>query len=107
VSSALIIVRERRSSEADHRVGRSFATRAPSSRSDGRRPERHTAARQFFFVLKGTLAIESEGVRHELMTGEGLEVPPRSTHQVFNIAAGPTDFLVVSQPPSHSDRVLR
>jgi mannose-6-phosphate isomerase-like protein (cupin superfamily) len=66
----------------------------------------HAVARQFFFVIEGTLTIESDGVRYELTTGEGLEIPAKTVHQVFNIDGGPTDFLVVSQPASHGDRVL-
>jgi mannose-6-phosphate isomerase-like protein (cupin superfamily) len=66
----------------------------------------HAIARQFFFVLKGTLVIESDGTRHELVAGEGFEIPPKTAHQVLNVGTSPTDFLVVSQPASHGDRML-
>lgn len=65
----------------------------------------HRRAQQFFFLLVGALAIETEGVEHELAPGQGLAVPAGAAHQVFNRGAGPAEFLVVSQPPSHGDRI--
>jgi mannose-6-phosphate isomerase-like protein (cupin superfamily) len=66
----------------------------------------HVRARQFFFVLAGVATIELAGARFELAPGEGLEVPPGSAHQLFNHGVEPLEFLVVSQPHSHGDRVL-
>lgn len=65
---------------------------------------RHVRARQFFFVLAGTLTLELEGVVHELRAGQGLEVAPGEAHQARNRGDAPVDFLVVSQPKSHGDR---
>ena len=65
---------------------------------------RHTAARQFFFVLSGRLQIEVEGIRYELGPREGLEIPPGLAHQVLTGVSDGAEFLVVSQPPSHGDR---
>jgi mannose-6-phosphate isomerase-like protein (cupin superfamily) len=66
---------------------------------------RHTRARQFFFVLAGRLTIEVDGTRHTLAPREGLEVSPGSAHEVRNDGSEPAEFLVVSEPPSHGDRV--
>ncbi|HEU4630651.1 MAG TPA: cupin domain-containing protein [Gemmatimonadaceae bacterium] len=66
----------------------------------------HTRARQFFYVLAGRLVLELEGTSHELTAGTGLEVPPGAAHQARNRSAEPVEFLVVSQPPSHGDRVV-
>lgn len=66
---------------------------------------RHERARQFFYVLSGRLTLELEGTRHELGAGEGLEVPPLSAHQASNESGAEVSFLVVSQPPSHGDKV--
>jgi mannose-6-phosphate isomerase-like protein (cupin superfamily) len=65
---------------------------------------RHAVARQFFFVLGGTLEIEVEGTTHTLGPREGLEVAPGLAHEVRNASTEPIEFLVVSQPPSHGDR---
>ena len=66
---------------------------------------RHARARQFFYVLRGRLAIEVEGAVHALAAGEGLEVPPGAAHEVRNDGDAPAEFLVVSQPPGQGDRV--
>jgi mannose-6-phosphate isomerase-like protein (cupin superfamily) len=65
---------------------------------------RHSTARQFFFVLSGQGSIESDGTTHILGIHQGLEVPPRIPHQVFNHSEADLEFLVISVPPSHGDR---
>lgn len=66
----------------------------------------HQEARQFFFVLEGALTIELAGQRRTLHAHQGIEVPPGVPHQVLNESQRPAEFLVISQPPSHDDRVL-
>jgi quercetin dioxygenase-like cupin family protein len=77
--------------------------RMPPGASEVR--HRHTHARQFFYVLTGELELEVEGTRHRLTTGVGLEVAPGVAHQAHNRGGAAVEFLVVSQPPSHGDRV--
>ena len=64
----------------------------------------HARSRQFFYVLSGTLSMEVEGVRHELAARTGLELAPGLAHQATNESDQDAEFLVVSMPPSHSDR---
>ena len=52
------------------------------------------------------LVIESDGVRHVLHARESAHVPPHVVHQAINNSAEPVEFLVISEPPSHGDRVL-
>lgn len=66
----------------------------------------HVRAHQFFLVLRGRLAIESAGVTHRLGPLEGIQIPARVPHRVHNSSAEAAEFLVVSQPPSHGDRVV-
>jgi len=66
----------------------------------------HRRAQQFFYLLAGRLTIEIEGEEHELAAGQGLHVPAAAAHQVFNRAGLPAEFLVISQPPSHGDRIV-
>jgi len=66
----------------------------------------HVRARQFFFVLAGSAVLEAGGVEHQLAPGQGLEVPPGVPHQIFNRSADVLEFLVISAPPSHGDRVV-
>jgi mannose-6-phosphate isomerase-like protein (cupin superfamily) len=76
--------------------------RMPQGTSEAR--HFHSAARQFFFVLSGSAVLEVEGVEFRLVAGDGLEVAPRASHQIFNRSEAPLEFLVVSQPHSHGDR---
>ena len=67
---------------------------------------RHRHARQFFYVLAGSLELEAGGIVHALPAGTGLEIEPGVAHQARNTGEGSVEFLVVSQPPSHGDREL-
>lgn len=72
----------------------------------GTREDRHwhARARQFFYVLDGTLEIEVEGATHQLPQGAGIEIPPGLAHQVRNVGDEVLNFLVISAPPHHGDR---
>jgi len=67
---------------------------------------RHQRSRQFFYVLEGTLAMTIDGADILIMAGEGLEIAPGVEHQAKNTSAADVRFLVVSQPPSHGDRIV-
>ena len=41
----------------------------------------HARARQFFYVLEGTLTLEVEGETHHLAARSGIELPPGATEQ--------------------------
>ena len=68
-------------------------------------PHHHIHARQFFYVLAGSLTLVVHGHAHMLEPHEGLEIPPGELHQAVNRGDVPVRFLVTSQPPSHGDRV--
>ncbi len=78
--------------------------RMPSDRAEVR--HHHTQARQFFFVLAGTLTLEVDGVVHNVTAGQGLEVPPLVAHQAINRSGADVEFLVTSQPPAQGDRIV-
>lgn len=65
---------------------------------------RHLRARQFFYVLHGSLTIECDGVSHQVGTHSGIEVAPMTPHQVRNESDSDAGFLVISQPPAQDDR---
>lgn len=65
----------------------------------------HAVARQFFFVLSGALELEVAGEGVQLGAGQGVEIAPGVPHQARNRSREPVEFLVVSQPPSHGDRI--
>ncbi len=66
----------------------------------------HGRARQFFYVLSGTLTMEVAGVATRLAPGDGVEVPPGVPHQALNDSDADVAFLVISQPPAQGDRIL-
>ncbi|MFZ4808384.1 MAG: cupin domain-containing protein [Hyphomicrobiaceae bacterium] len=78
--------------------------RMPTGRVEVR--HHHTQARQFFFVLEGTLTLEVDGTIRDLGRGEGLEIAPLAVHQAINRSGADVEFLVISQPPAQGDRVV-
>jgi mannose-6-phosphate isomerase-like protein (cupin superfamily) len=68
-------------------------------------PHFHRKARQFFQVLRGTLTVRIDGVDTRVGEGQGIEIPPGTPHQAINAGRAPIEFLVVSAPNSHGDRV--
>jgi mannose-6-phosphate isomerase-like protein (cupin superfamily) len=64
----------------------------------------HARARQFFYVLSGTLTIEVEGQTHQLEARSGIELPPGTAHQARNASGTDVEFIVISEPRSHGDR---
>jgi mannose-6-phosphate isomerase-like protein (cupin superfamily) len=65
----------------------------------------HIHSRQFFLVMEGELTLEVDHCDFVLQAGEGFEISPGQQHQAFNRSAAVVRMLVISQPPSHGDRV--
>lgn len=65
----------------------------------------HQHAQQFFFILAGEVLMEVEGKTTLVPAGSGIRVLPGMRHHVRNPSSTPARFLVISQPPSHGDRV--
>ncbi len=64
----------------------------------------HARAKQFFYVLSGTLKLEVEGATHDLPAGFGIELPAGTAHQARNDGDADVKFLVISSPPAQGDR---
>lgn len=65
----------------------------------------HERAQQFFYVLSGEILMEIEGEMTLISAGCGIRILPGTKHQVRNPSSSAVRFLVVSQPPSHGDRI--
>ena len=65
----------------------------------------HEKAEQFFYILSGEVIMEVEGQTTLLPAGTGVRVLPGTRHQISNLSSGDARFLVISQPPSHGDRL--
>ncbi|BAY11361.1 cupin domain-containing protein [Calothrix sp. NIES-2098] len=66
----------------------------------------HQQSRQFFFILAGTATLEIDGSRQIISQHQGVEIPPKTPHQMLNESDRDLEFLIISQPPSHGDRIL-
>lgn len=65
----------------------------------------HDRATQYFYVLAGELAVHlSGGGMSSLRPGDGAVVRPGQPHQVAVLGAVSAHFLVISAPPTSSDR---
>ena len=65
----------------------------------------HGHAQQFFYILDGEVLMEVEGEKTLVPAGSGIRIPPGARHQVRNPSSAAVRFLVISQPPSHGDRI--
>lgn len=65
----------------------------------------HKTSRQFFYLLSGQAVMRFAGREELLNAGEGIEVAPGEAHQMANVSGEDAEFLVVSTPKSHGDRV--
>ncbi len=78
--------------------------RMPGDTAEVRHFHRH--AQQFFYVLSGEAVMEVNGHPVVLTAGEGIWISAGVSHQMKNDSSDEVQFLVISQPPSHGDRVL-
>jgi len=69
-------------------------------------PHYHRRSEQFFYILRGEATMEVAGALVALAAGQGLHLPPGTPHCIHNRSAAPVEFLVISRPPSHGDRVV-
>jgi mannose-6-phosphate isomerase-like protein (cupin superfamily) len=66
----------------------------------------HARARQFFYVLSGTLVIERGSETFILGARDGLEIAPGTPHRVTNQSELPVEFLAVASPTTKGDRIM-
>lgn len=66
----------------------------------------HRHARQFFYILSGQATMQFLDRSEVLNAGEGIEIAPGEAHQMTNCSDKEIEFLVVSMPRSHGDKVI-
>ncbi|MFC0189242.1 cupin domain-containing protein [Fictibacillus aquaticus] len=66
----------------------------------------HVHSHQFFFVLEGEAIMESDGSDYIIRKHEGIEIPAGVPHCIRNDSEADVEFLVISNPKAHGDRVL-
>lgn len=67
---------------------------------------KHAKAQQFFFILKGTATFLIDGKEVEVSTGSGIHIEKGAWHQIKNLSEEEIEFLVISEPHSHGDRII-
>ncbi|KKX47495.1 cupin domain-containing protein [Sphingobacterium sp. IITKGP-BTPF85] len=65
----------------------------------------HNNAQQFFYILKGTATFRLEESTVEVSKNNGFHILPQQKHQIFNHTEQDLEFLVISEPKAHGDRV--
>ncbi len=68
-------------------------------------PHFHETARQFFYVLSGTLSLRLPKQAVKVDAGQGFEVTPGLIHQALNDSTEVVRFVLISVPTSRGDRI--
>ncbi len=66
----------------------------------------HTKSRQFFYILSGEAQMHVSDHTETLPARSGIEISPGEAHQMQNPTNSPIEFLVISMPKSHGDKIL-
>lgn len=65
----------------------------------------HNNAQQFFFILSGMAHFEVEDETFEVHEGQGFHILQNKKHRIFNNTDKVLEFIVISEPKSHGDRI--
>jgi mannose-6-phosphate isomerase-like protein (cupin superfamily) len=65
----------------------------------------HDKAKQFFYILSGIATFEINGLIYNVGQNRGIWIKPRIKHRISNNSDTDLEFLVISEPKSHGDRV--
>lgn len=66
----------------------------------------HRRARQFFYILSGETEMRLQGRTVKLYADTGIEIEPTELHQMANVSCESVEFMVVSMPKAHDDKVI-
>lgn len=67
---------------------------------------KHSNCQQFFFILRGKATFITNENIYQVLTMEGFHVLQNTPHQIKNEQDEDLEFLVISQPHAHDDRIL-
>lgn len=65
----------------------------------------HERAQQLFYILSGVATFETSLGLTEVRAGEAFHIAPGERHRIQNLGLVDLQFLVISEPRSHGDRV--
>jgi len=65
----------------------------------------HERSRQFFYILSGEATFEIDGLTCRIASGKGVLIKPGARHRILNESDSDLEFIVISEPKSHGDRI--
>jgi quercetin dioxygenase-like cupin family protein len=65
----------------------------------------HQFAQQLFYILSGVATFEIDGKTTVVNAGESIHIPKRIIHCIANRSDKDLEFLVISEPKAHGDRI--
>ena len=65
----------------------------------------HNHSQQLFFILSGVATLEIEGQVCVVKSNQSVHIPSGAEHFIANENNQELEFLVISEPKSHGDRV--
>ena len=74
-------------------MGASLGRMDPKGRTG---PHAHEKAEQLFVILKGEMLMKTDRGEARLKAGQAAFIYPGEVHENFNVAAGVTEYLVVT-----------
>ena len=60
---------------------------------------------QLFFILNGVATFEINDTEYSVKENEGIHINPGTAHKIKNNGKEDLNFLVISGPKSHGDRI--
>jgi mannose-6-phosphate isomerase-like protein (cupin superfamily) len=66
----------------------------------------HHKAQQLFYILRGEATMEIGDKSIELKPAQSLHIAPGNPHCIRNTGSSALQFIVISEPESHGDKVL-
>jgi len=67
---------------------------------------KHSKSQQFFYILKGQATFIIDGKEYKVDKNQGMHINPNIVHQIKNQSNENLEFLVISQPHSHGDKII-
>lgn len=66
----------------------------------------HRQAQQLFYVISGAATFDIEGHRLIVEARQSVHIPAGAIHSILNESSSDLEFIVISCPHSHGDRVV-
>ncbi|WP_456440437.1 cupin domain-containing protein [Psychroserpens sp.] len=67
---------------------------------------KHSKSQQFFYILQGQATFIIGDKKYKVDKNQGMHINPNIIHQIKNQTNENLEFLVISQPHSHGDKII-